>query len=145
MDTSKEYIKMCEEADGIQESWNPETGDYFGFAYPKNIAIEMCCGYSEEDKDSEYDYNKLMVWDFDRIKHRKKEGCFWLPRQDQLQDMIVMEEPIDPTLWKLEDFYNWCRQKSQQAVSSSLEKLWFAFVMGKKYNKMWNGIEWISV
>ena len=73
----------------------------------------------------------------------------WLPRQDQLQEMVDKNE--DPIVlscrftkwvtgltclysesWGERDPHNW-----------SMEQLWLAFVMFEKYGKVWSGTEWI--
>ena len=42
MDTTKEYIKMCEKADEIQKIWSTDIGDYF-FDQSKRILITVDC------------------------------------------------------------------------------------------------------
>ena len=85
-------------------------------------------------------------------------GC-QLERQDQLQGMVeevrlgqhfafrfhrFLEghyRPItaqSPYIW----FANLDDDKREKVVS--MEQLWLAFVMKEKYNKVWNGEEWIK-
>jgi hypothetical protein len=62
--------------------------------------------------------------------------------QDQLQEMVGAAETASVSL---EHFYKWMsgnRDISYQL--SSWEQLWLSYVMCKKYNKVWNGEEWLS-
>lgn len=129
MDTSKEYIWMCQQAKEIQEKYSATEGDYLIYT----------------DKPGE-------VWIFPNDL-RIREGTFdweliWLPRQDQLQDMFGRYEYGD----HIYNMYRWTRARiphghitNEYARSmKSMEQLWFAFIMGKKYNKVWNGEDWVS-
>jgi len=65
------------------------------------------------------------------------EHRIWLPRQDQLQEMF--NDNINYTIQiqgfgEILEFYG-CQ---------SWEQLWLAFVMKEKYNKTWNGEEWVE-
>jgi len=37
MDTSKNYIKMCRQADELRTNWKPKLGDYF-FGIPQDFS-----------------------------------------------------------------------------------------------------------
>ena len=60
MDTSKEYIEMCRKASEIQELWVVHSDGC-------DITID---------------------WPSGELTGRKEVSVVWLPRQDQLQDMI---------------------------------------------------------
>lgn len=67
----------------------------------------------------------------------------WLPRQDQLQDMII-DEYRDHwgnsiMLGLMEECVGW----GAQYAYTSMEQAWLAFVMHEKYGKHWNGIDWV--
>lgn len=71
----------------------------------------------------------------------------WLPRQDQLQKMVKYSVWFE-TLYR---FYDWLQSKekihnwdSQCTKFNSFEQLWLAFVMKEKFNKTWNGVDWIA-
>ena len=125
MDASKERILMCEKAEEIQKEWSPQNGDFF-FT------------------------NKVYVWGY----YECKKGI-WLPRQDQLQEMMK-ENNIEKLHMKFNSFlyqeYNKLRLMKGQSTCSditpfiiftTMEQLWLAFVMKEKYNKIWNGKDWI--
>ena len=140
MDTSKEYIKMCEKAWEIQR------------IAPKEDTVKAL-----EDYKSELFYlpleNKIALghWDNDEgdwmIGHYRdnKEDAIWLPRQDQLQEMVDVKDGrsfSDALTDIYEDFME--GMKDYYYDSNSMEQLWLAFVMKEKFNKVWDGEEWIS-
>ena len=138
MDTSEQYIQMCERAEEIQ----PET--------------KPLCTISEYiyiDKNGSF-WHQTGIWSTDW-------NIIWLPRQDQLQEMV------GAGLWSIiRDFHNWIfpnyitnfRDSSvggNLEVSftigefsggpfTSMEQLWLAYVMSEKYGKVWSGEEWIE-
>lgn len=131
MDTSKEYIGMCRAATGIQTNWSSEDGDFIyrpPFSYKQGLSHIV---------ESEH------VWISNMLDGATKERDVWLPRQDQLQDMM---DYVDCAAESIESFYQWWEIYSQHHYSTreSMEQLWLAFVMKEKYNKKWNGEEWIN-
>lgn len=61
-----------------------------------------------------------------------------LERQDQLQEMLGF--------CGASDIYGWLKRVTFFQIETpyqSFEQLWLAFVMKEKYNKTWNGEEWI--
>lgn len=81
---------------------------------------------------------------YDMDKEVAKDLCIWLPRQDQLQEMLSIKDvPLQSVAWVgyllcllQYDFARW---------TTSMEQLWLAFVMKEKYNKVWNGDNWNKV
>lgn len=135
MDTSKEYILMCEKADEIQYlrplDSEFQEGDFYGYydehhhyegTYPdgKHIA-DWTSGIAYDDGEYGLPY--------------KSEGYSWLPRQDQLQDMVT-DYPNDI---KMRRFYEWY----QDNYFPTYEQDWLAFVMKERWNKTWDGKEWV--
>lgn len=117
----KSYHLMCKEAKEIQELWEMNEGDYYvNPRYGKHIIL----------------YQRLV----------NKDDRFWLPRQDQLQGMILTESN---DYWKMiKDFNDWVdiyAEKIQGYPSRqfySMEQLWLAFVMFEKFNKVWAYNKW---
>lgn len=146
MDTSESYIKMCEKAEEIQAQWlNHDTEGDFAVS---TKTIEGYNGFWElkanevmiVGNDSEYDLTIEQQADIDET------GAIWLPRQDQLQEMVGVN-------WvrTLNDFGWWVNDNSADEWSfdnvlfwGSMEQLWLAFVMKEKYNKVWNGTDWVK-
>lgn len=116
MDTSPEYILMCEKA----ERTVPELF-YRGT-------------FNSHDFTFQVPGNDL---------------SWWLPRQDQLQEMLLAD---GYGIWALLlDFAKYAQQvliheqvgKSvHETPYESMEQLWLAFVMKEKHQKAWNGKEW---
>jgi len=83
MDTTNEYIKMCKEAKDIQDKWEHDEGDFYAagehtckdFTYPElvNGIIGECNPFNHKCACCNRSYY-AEIW--------------WLPRQDQLQDML---------------------------------------------------------
>jgi len=131
MDTSEQYIKMCEKAEEIQrlrpieppfDKW--EAGDFYAADCPLGPCVSV-----HNDAGS-YGLGQFTTW---------------LPRQDQLQEMMmpslgndfigcapfILNERLHDSLPR--GIVNW---------GASYEELWLAFVMKKRYNKIWNGEDW---
>jgi len=78
----------------------------------------------------------------------------WLPRQDQLQEMLYTPQPqgygydklISLKMFEWATEYNehyQCRGYKEYPNSlKSMEQLWLAFVMKEKYGKVWDGSKW---
>jgi len=117
MDISIEYVMMCRMAEEIQSE-----------------------GKKQGVFTSKHDFLKYV-----------SEGCcnvsVWLPRQDQLQEMLDGEHW--EKICKLYTFGN-SRQNDTIYLNSdkfnTLEQLWLAFVMHEKYQKKWSSEEqkWIK-
>ena len=72
-------------------------------------------------------------------------GC-QLERQDQLQDIVMEhwwgdEQPGNRISAMLQNFNWWL---NDMLPSGSMEQLWLAFYMSVKYNKQWDGENWIK-
>ncbi len=150
MDNSKEYIKMCEKAEEIQMVWlkHNTLGD---FAIPAKTISDYQGFWTLQagqvyivGNDNEYDLTIDSEYDL------AETGAIWLPRQDQLQEMIASY----PEHWI--GFLNWSNipypitiyehQKQQPYPFwhfKSMEQLWLAFVMKEKYCKIWSDEQWI--
>ena len=129
MDTTETYIKMCEKAVEIQKlrkDWL--EGDIY---YDEEICYASigCSGY---DCGS---FNDMSADGLVRIGYET-----WLPRQDQLQEILE----LDPSLWTgivqlIWEFGKEMIRNKQERYIFSMEQLWLAFVMKEKYNKIWDG------
>ena len=133
MDTTETYIKMCEKAVEIQEGHTLEEGDYFS---TDGVTGEPFC----------YEYSPI-------------EGI-WLPRQDQLQEMVSKETLEDSFISFTEEvaFLTNCSSAVQgfkigkrygqpdadYSYCKSWEQLWLLFVMQEKYGKSWAGTDWVK-
>ena len=147
MDTSETYIKMCEKAEEIQNDYNKDNWKEWDYCYCELMKkIVVISGY---EVDAGY-YGHGLGWDNKLIG--QTEGCegqgkhIWLPRQDQLQEMLSQHSLWSKTL----AFEFFLRKEGSYDIKSyafqftSMEQLWLAFVMEEKYNKVWNGENWIK-
>jgi hypothetical protein len=138
VDTSPEYIKMCEQAEEIQViAPGPELGDMWAYLRPKEGSQWGCIGPIVRAVEQGYDGDA----DFSYVDEIERA---WLPRQDQLQEMVdwrplvgcgivaAMYHRLYPNN-QLDDYY---------FDFTSLEQIWLAFVMKEKYGKVWNGETW---
>ncbi len=143
MDTSETYIKMCD-CEEIQKH-KPDMG----IVPPTNE--DTFIGK----------YGCYWVGDYDWVEQHSR--YIWLPRQDQLQEMLlpdvlsimhlahnfsefVLPYELAETLSKRRDHWTALAEmtKNRQYIcqSTSMEQLWLAFVMKEKYNKIWDGEGW---
>ena len=163
MDTSQKYIKMCERAEEIQKIYQQVLN--------RNRRRYTCfnssgyCFYRHHDTIIEEARIDLKGWVVARVKQEytfeiqfhciddvlnwkdSLKECIWLPRQDQLQKIIFINEIEELCI----DFNNWCgwftqRKREYAKLFTSMEQLWLAYVMFVKSNKIWNSEkeEWIK-
>ena len=73
----------------------------------------------------------------------------WLPRQDQLQEIIAPPYSSQHSIYGLPHTFARFVEFSDGQASDyiqqfhSMEQLWLAFVMKERWNKTWNGNEWV--
>ena len=170
MDTSKEFVKMCEKAEEIQA--------ILDFKY---YTIENVFAVKEKKKECIHEGEKTFIsYSYDKIycslcgkKLKEYQAEFietynikptglnfvWLPRQDQLQELVkdkvrdnqktthaYVKGPNPEgfiNVCLLTDFYFW-QERIAPLFFTSMEQLWLAFVMKEKYHKIWNGEDWVE-
>jgi len=162
MDTSKEYIKMCEKAEEIQKLW--WTGSLFG-----NDGDGLKASGNNGDYFLDNAYG-ISIKGIGSGTYCREPKPIWLPKQDQLQEMIegdwitiqvsfydfiftyannLCAKHFNEGITSIHDFvdgntfYERCK-KIVYKKWNSFEKAWLAFVMKEKYNKIWNGEEWLA-
>ena len=137
---TKNYIKMCEQAEEIQKEHKFIIEDwYFCINSDTDINnnIRPCAGINDL---------KIM---------QNNNGIFWLPTQEQLQNMLLKRSNIFDEydnvismiysfqLWLSGEFYGYYMHKSYPK-GNILNELWLAFVMEEIYNKTWTGEKWVK-
>jgi len=151
------YIKMCD-CPEIQGQWLHNIGDWF---YAKeNLG---------DGNDGAFVAKGEVVCSGDIANFSWESSCdfgggienfndaIWLPRQDQLQEMVgLIGVPLDLlsklcvfsfTDFKIAKKNNLIQRRFFNRYASqftSMEQLWLAFVMKEKYNKTWDGEKWHS-
>jgi hypothetical protein len=116
MDTSPEYDLMCATAQEIQGRWAYQRGDWWAFYDGEWMA---CCDTADNF-----------------IGFEGANGEAWLPRQDQLQELVGWG--VDALV---HDAARLLREEEWQCAS--MEELWLRIVMHEKHNKDWNGEAWV--
>lgn len=158
MDKSENYIKMCNNG-FIQKLWRPKEGDCIlvdnkviilgtqMFGLPQKIESwlypVMRIAIPEEkifiDKlDNGYHDFKVRTFNF----ILKKFQGLWLPRQDQIQDMIGF---YSKGYGMFRNFNDWLEDNRMYIAQTQLitpEQLWLAFYMHEINNLIWNGKKW---
>lgn len=156
MDTSENYIDMCEKAVAVQELWiqaknshcaiNRKHGDIVSLKYNGkkptiytllNESHAVVFKFSMDDGTTFYSQ-----YSFDDL--------IWLPRQDQLQEMLSQSGVHIAFRFGLflEDGYlpgslqKAFVQLNNLLNGASMEQLWLAFVMKEELDKVWNGDDW---
>ena len=131
MDLSKEYIKMCD-CPEIQDGWEPTRGDNYilGDAMPNNkhfaVIVLGCCW--EKCSGCRYEVEDL------------KAECIWIPRQDQLQEML----DDSPSPARMHNLLIWAGIEFDTKDLRTWEQLWLAFVMWELHQKKWDRERWVK-
>ena len=136
MDTSKQYIKMCD-CPEIQEGWEhcKIVGDWY--------VVEE--DFTSEDDPAHGFYTEIYINIIGSYEEQSLASfkTIWLPRQDQLIGMlnwtnargIIIE--LEQYCLRNPDYMN------QFNANKSMEQLWLAFVMWELHGKQWDGEKWI--
>lgn len=133
MDTSKTYIQMCD-CPEIQDNWVIKAGDCFKIIKGKYYIGEPCEGGSEYfEGDICYADEQALSYDSSGYKY------LWLPRQDQLQEMI------SDNVWETTRYYyafasEYLTEKDCKDITH--EQLWLLYCMAKKHGARWQGAWW---
>ena len=136
MDTSEQYIKMCD-CPEIQEQWKPEKGDWYQLGIKIDRSPSICILGCHWNKCSGCRAE---------VESLKKE-CIWLPRQDQIQKIMKYLSlwELMYGFWKYIQDLNYLGTKPDEYLIknfNSMEQLWLAFYMKEKHNKVWDGENW---
>jgi hypothetical protein len=129
MDTSESYFKMCQKATEIQS--HIKVGLYKGMAGD---------WFAKPDKEVKY-----LIYILSANCVQLNGTDIWLPRQDQLQAMLLNYLNFTSTTWGLLSavYHKTWKETEYYSLFISMEQLWLSFVMYEKYNKIWNGKDWV--
>jgi len=149
MDTSKTYIKMCN-CEEIQKAWQ---------GLLKTQANHLLSWADSGDFVYCKSNNKIVVLYFNKYhgsppeKYLSPYTAIWLPRQDQLQEMVKGTKHMHLLAYEFAAYFHGTIDPLYQNIGrdnytvdsdGSMEQMWLAFVMKEKYNKVWDGSEWIK-
>lgn len=141
MDKSKVYIRMCERAAEIQQQWPQKHGDFF---VGEKGRIECWIAGLHDTREVRRGV---------KVDRNPEQGVIcirkyiWLPRLDQLIEMAQV--PGRRYELVTQEFFDWTRRDYgfipgwPRQIFSSLEQVWLAFVMQRKFGKGWDGSRWI--
>jgi len=163
MDTSETYIKMCEKAEEIQREWKPKIGDWVKVINKVEWdAYKLCADTGEIvvvlGIDKKFGSDEPIIGDVANVglypesswlgfNSTPRDNLVWLPRQSQLQEMIDWKGFDISIDWhSLPCKFYWAKDplETQGVNGDSMEQLWLAFVYKEKYNKVWNGTDWVA-
>ena len=122
---------MCEQATELQHEWGFERGDYF-------TSIAQADFAEKNGKQMVSIVNDFWIED-ELTKKRKPTAWIWLPRQDQLQDMIGDFNIAYETIWSYMA-YNAAGATAFDFIS--MEQFILQIYMRESFDKQWNGNEW---
>jgi len=160
MDTSKNYVKMCERAMEIQEEWKKEVrvGDIFVHG-PSSVQWSLVCEKITVVQVSAPPYFSYRIdhdigghWAFPNHETLTKGYFIWLPRQDQLQEMLPRKTQLqvfswDEMGWSINDNLRGETWKFWEAFDNgelSWEQIWLRFVMQELFSKTWDRQDWVK-
>ena len=152
MDFSKKYILMCERAKEIQSvrSIGLQNGD---FGYSNRINYFEFLQKETVDEDSII----LIKCNKDVCESITINYTWWLPRQDQLQEILIKDNSDFDDRYdlfpkkigiKLSEWVScWTLSDEYMQQFDSMEQLWLAEIMRSKYNKQWSEEQkdWIKI
>ena len=159
MDETKQCIKMADTPEIQKQRWWEFYDNEIGKKTREGNYIEgdVVCADGEiiilghtpyQPKEySQYGLEIAMVGYDEGDTTGRIKKLIWLPTQSQLQGMVEDEETKGYAinlLYKFHRFYNTKGDYPSGLVFTSMEQLWLAFVLKEKYNKTWNGSEWIT-
>jgi hypothetical protein len=138
---TENYIKMCEDED-LQELWEPCEGSWvkrIDFKKPyvldydadRTICYAFDCNWIKQVNPNP----EILKW----YDQRGENYVLWLPTQEQLQEIL------DNQLVSLDGEIS--RMATIFLISNdqiSWNEFWLMYVMYKKWNKLWNGEEWVK-
>ena len=71
-----------------------------------------------------------------------KEVDTFLPRQDQLQEMLK-NKPAYTCAWGQAQGFHEFHTRNLFPIDYSMEQLWLAFVMSELHSKVWRNNQWV--
>ncbi|MBF0516764.1 MAG: hypothetical protein HQK97_06545 [Nitrospirae bacterium] len=131
MDFSNAYIGMCEKAVWLQQLWEITYADYYCDRSAVFGTRDGSPGISLVDDKVLID---VMNQDFKRSK------AVWLPRQDQLQELLNVTDPFD-IIHLLNEFTGRVDNATRQRWTSMEQLLLSAYAL-HKHKRQWTGENW---
>ncbi|WP_420266732.1 hypothetical protein [Candidatus Magnetominusculus dajiuhuensis] len=131
MDFSPAYIGMCEKAVFIQQIWNVAYGDFYCDKSAVFATRDVSASISLVD-------DKVLIDVMNQGFKRSK--AVWLPRQDQLQELLNITEPL-AVIQMLNEFLSVVDDDTRRRWTSMEQLLLCAYAL-RTYKKTWTGADW---
>ena len=153
MDTSKEYIEMCRKAVDVMGLWDSDVINWRNQGYSTK---HECLVVEGQDGTAMCPKLSLLLFKKEREQY-KKEFCefeHWIPLfyQDQLQGMVERSLSVKSNGNHMAvQFAYFVSDHIENHIHfgdvllQSMEQLWLAFVMHEKFQKKWDGEDWIGI
>lgn len=136
------FVKMCSKAEEIQRVWQPKIGD---------IVIDKTLKYYKE-QGFEVIHREMFIENIiGKIEYSEIwcDGDLWIPTQQDLQDLCLVNGELQNITEYVEEFYKFCKEQHKLVTfyNNSWEKLWLLFLMKNTWNKEWNfqREEWVEI
>ena len=111
MDTSAEYVRMCNQSFKFRKTWKPAVGDFYFSTYKTDQCVKVILDAKE-----------------------KRVNKTWLPRVDQLFDLIEARYNVaGKPAYALNKFHQYIMAYAPWQCDS-VEQLLFQFVMHELYD-----------
>ncbi len=158
MDFSKEYVRMCAAAGKeLQERWEPKEGDWI-YLKTDNYSIDdfLCLSsyaiageqraiYVTEIKERHVAWGRGEEIPSNLPTYEKRgyfwypiESFIWIPRLDQLLEMISGEQGLQSLCYELYGFSTSIWGEGFTILGGSIEQMCLALVMREKFGKIWH-------
>ena len=133
-------IDMFSKATEIQEMWQPEVGD----------TVYDLLGDGVEVVTSTFIRDGMLciiAADYKYIATSKR--ICWVSSQEQLQYISFGEynagQFVEATIRGMWAWWVDCMHIRKECSITSMQQMWLCFVMHYKFNKVWDGADWVSV
>jgi hypothetical protein len=148
MDITATYLRMCQKAKEIQEAWKPKDFDFIIDNTKVEYNDDILLVDNTDLQLVDIDYAEPESQEYQTEYEYYKTRTLWLPRQDQLQELI---EPDKSKIYQIVDkvvtqkYYYPPKEDyiSGPEIFNSMEQLWLAYVMKEKFGKIWYLNEWV--
>lgn len=139
---------MCQKAEDIQNAWIPKRCDFIIEQGLVEEGLSFCKQGASEVQVVDLYYQDQESEGYQQECEDLKNNAFWLPRQDQLQNMIEPDVSKVCLLFNqvLSEQYYYPKNTRVESPSVfySMEQLWLAYVMKEKFSRVWNEEKWLS-
>jgi len=143
------YIDMCSKAKEIQKDYKLRCGDYVSLPSPDLRVVIVITGNLGLDLNPEFVSVTFPYSYGNNTTVVRTEGLVWIPKQSQFYDMLYFFSA--GTL--IAAFNKWYKghlintttgENDLYFFHKSMEQLWLEFTMYSRYNKKWDGKDWIN-